>query len=364
MPMDQISPRQLRMLLFAALLSPAIQALPGHTAALAGRAAWLSVLPALPLFLLLCLVLRDLSRTVPGGEGMAGTVRAVLGRRAGTVVLVAYLLWGILLLGADARRYALRFLSTGYRNAPLPVFIAIMLLAAFWVGRGRLAVLARAGELVCLALAVALGLVLFFGLFQIRAANLLPVWTQDLPGIGAASFPVLAVLGYTTFGGFLHTSESTEKRGRWIKWGVAVCGVLLLLQVVCLGSFGPTLTVRMDAPFFMMVKGVGVQGAFERVESVIIALWVLSDLALLCLLLFACRSILDTILPTGKGSPWGVAAVAGIALLAALFLFPDGYILSDFMEGAAAWGSVFFGFLLPLLIWLIAKLRGRVKTFP
>lgn len=364
MPMDQISPRQLRMLLFAALLSPAIQALPGHTAALAGRAAWLSVLPALPIFLLLCLALRDLSRKAPRGEGMAGTVRAVLGRRAGTVVLAAYLLWGILLLGADTRRYALRFLSTGYRNAPLPVFIVIMLLAAFWVGRGRLAVLARAGELVCLALAVALGLVLFFGLFQIRAANLLPVWTQDLPGIGVAGFPVLAVLGYTTFGGFLPTRASTEKGGSWIKWGVAVCGVLLLLQVVCLGSFGPALTVRMDAPFFMMVKGVGVQGAFERVESVIIALWVLSDLALLCLLLFACRSILDAILPAGRGRPWGVAAVAGAALLAALLLFPDGYLLSDFMEGAAAWGNIFFGFLLPALIWLAAKGQEKRKRLP
>ena len=34
----------------------------------------------------------------------------------------------------------------------------------------------------------------------------------------------------------------------------------------------------------MMVKGIGIEGTFQRVESVIIALWVFSDLALLNLL--------------------------------------------------------------------------------
>lgn len=48
------------------------------------------------------------------------------------------------------------------------------------------------------------------------------------------------------------------------------------------------MTQRMDTPFFMMVKGVGVEGAFGRVESVVIALWVLADLALLTLLLCSC----------------------------------------------------------------------------
>ena len=50
------------------------------------------------------------------------------------------------------------------------------------------------------------------------------------------------------------------------------------------GNFGPGLTARMDTPFFMMVKGIGIEGTFQRVESVIIALWVFSDLALLNLL--------------------------------------------------------------------------------
>ena len=359
MPSDQISARQLRMLLFASLLSPAIQVLPGQTAALAGRGGWLSALPALPLMVLLCLALHSLNRAFLSERGLAGVIRRVLGPWLGSGVLAAYLLWGVVLLGADARRYALRFLSTSYRNAPLVLFIAILLLAALWVARGPLSALARAGEVVCLALSIALGLMLFFGLFQIRAAHVFPLWVQDLPGIVTACLPVFAVLGYSVFGGFL-AGKAQDGAGKWVKWAIVVCGTLTLLQLVCLGGLGHALTVRTDAPFFMVVKGIGVQGAFERVESVIIALWVLSDLALLCLILFACRNILQALFPTANASKWTVVPAAGAALIA-LFCFPDEYILSDFMEGVVTVGNLLFGFFLPLLIWAAAAMRGMLK---
>lgn len=359
MPNDQISARQLRMLLFAALLSPAIQVLPGQTAALAGRGSWLSALPALPLMVLLCLALHSLNQALLPNQGLASMIRKALGPVLGSMVLGAYLLWGVVLLGADARRYALRFLSTSYRNAPLVLFIIILLLAALWVARGPLSALARLGEMVCLALAIALGLMLFFGLFQIRAAHVFPLWIQDLPSIGAACLPVLAVLGYSVFGSFLG-GGGTSGKGKWVKWAAVVCGVLTLLQVVCLGCLGSALTLRTDAPFFMVVKGIGVQGAFERVESVIIALWVLSDLSLLCLILFACRNIIQTIFPRANARAW-TAAPAGAAVLVALFCFPDGYILSDFMEGVVTLGNLVFGFVLPLLIWAIAAARGMLR---
>lgn len=353
------SARQLLTLLFAALLSPAIQVLPAQTAAAAGEAGWLSALFALPGVLLLCLALIGLLRGAPEGTGLAGAIRLTLGRGAGSALLWLYLLWGIVLMGAGARRYALRFLSTSYRNAPLTLFIVILLLGALWVGRGRLAALLRAGEILYLALAGALGLVLVLGLFQIKGEHLLPVWLQDLPGAAASGLSVLSVTGYAVFGGFLAGAVKREagNRRKCLWWSAAFCGVLGLLQLVCLGCFGPELIARMDEPFFMMVKGVGVQGAFERVESVIIALWVLSDLALLSLLVFGCRAILSELIPvSGRGA---AVPIVLAALAVALFCFPDGYILSEFMEGVITPGSLVFGFVIPVVLWGAAWLRKR-----
>ena len=110
-----------------------------------------------------------------------------------------------------------------------------------------------------------------------------------------------------------------------------------------------------------MVKGIGVQGAFERVESVIIALWILSDLALLCMILFACRAILHELFPERGKHAWAVIPVVGAAMLVALFAFPDSYALSTFMERVVTPGSIIFGLIVPFLLWLIAKGRGMLR---
>ena len=53
MEQEKISMRELLALLFAALLCPAVRALPARTAG-AGRGGWLTALLALPVLLLLC----------------------------------------------------------------------------------------------------------------------------------------------------------------------------------------------------------------------------------------------------------------------------------------------------------------------
>ena len=58
---DRISTRRLGALLWAGLMAPAAELLPAVTLPLAGRAAWLSALAALPVVLLLLLRHRRMS---------------------------------------------------------------------------------------------------------------------------------------------------------------------------------------------------------------------------------------------------------------------------------------------------------------
>ena len=88
-----VSVRQMLAVTFAALLSPAVRVLPGHTAALGGTGAWLSTLAALPAALLLCLIVFALLR---GGEdGLTGAFRRALGERAGRVLTLIYPIFAI-----------------------------------------------------------------------------------------------------------------------------------------------------------------------------------------------------------------------------------------------------------------------------
>ena len=143
-----------------------------------------------------------------------------------------------------------------------------------------------------------------------------------------------------------------------MRWAAGFCLTLTALQAVCLGNFGPGLSVRMNTPCFMMVKGIGIEGTFQRVESVILALWVLSDLALLGLLTRTCTKMAGQILPV-KREKWVVLTFVLLALLGALCLFPDAFFLGHTMERLALWGNLIAGFGLPVLILLVKKIRRQ-----
>ena len=354
MDQDRVSLRQLLTLTFAALLSPAIRILPGRTAEIAGEGGWLAAVAALPVLLGLCWVLFALLK----GKGLGQTALEVLGPVLGRVVMALYLLWGLFLLAANARLVALRFLTVSYRNAPLPLFLAALLAITFWLTIKPVRVLARAGEVFYLALAIGLGLSLAMGAFQMDPGRILPLWGEDLPAMGAAALPVLGLLGYVVFAAFLGDRVIPRPGGRKkaMGWAVGLCLTLTALQAVCLGNFGPGLSIRMNTPFFMMVKGIGIAGTFQRVESVILALWGLAVLALLGLLAAACAAMVRTLLPV-QGRKGVALPLVLLALAGALWLFPDAFFLTRTMERAALAGNLVMGFVLPLALLAIKKLR-------
>lgn len=360
MPDDRISLRQLLTLTFAALLSPAIQLLPGSTARQAGEAGWLATLVALPVLLGLCWLLWRLFRGGPDRGGLPNTAQQLLGPALGRVFCLLYFLWGLYLLAANARQVALRFLTISYRNAPMVLFLLALLGVTFWLVRKPVRALARAGEVFFLTLAAGLALSLLLGAFQVDTANLLPVWVEDLPAVGSATLPVLGLLGYAVFAPCLggHVVPEEGSRRKILRWAVGLCLTLTALQVVCLGNFGPGLAGRMDTPFFMMVKGIGFEGTFQRMESVIIALWVLADLALLSLLACACSELAQKGFAIQKRStavlPIILAAAAG-----AIWLFPDAFALDRALGGPVLWGSILFGLGGPLLLFVISLFRKR-----
>ena len=360
MPDDRISLRQLLTLTFAALLSPAVQLLPGRTARQAGVGGWLATLVALPVLLGLCWLLCWLFRGGPGEGGLPDTARRLLGPVLGRVLCLLYLFWGLYLLAANARQVALRFLTISYRNAPMILFLLTLLGVTFWLVRKPVRALGRAGEVFFLALAVGLALSLVLGAFQIDPVNLLPVWVEDLPGVGLATLPVLGLLGYVVFaacfGGYVAPEEGGRRKT--LRWAAGLCLTLTALHVVCLGNFGPGLAVRMDTPYFMMVKGIGFEGTFQRMESVIIALWVLADLALLGYLACACSLLAQKafLIPKRRTAvlPIIVVAVAG-----AIWLFPDAFSLDRALEGPVLWGSIALGFGVPALLAVVKMCRRQ-----
>ena len=147
---------------------------------------------------------------------------------------------------------------------------------------------------------------------------------------------------------------------RWL-WGT--CLALTLLQLGAVAQLGASLCARVEVPFFEMARGVGMKGAFQRVESVVMAFWVLSDFVWLGTLLFAIKAMAGSLL----GPKWArrsPVAAAVLAFLGALFLFPDDFAARRLSEWLVPGGQLLLAFGLPPLALLCRRLRERKGGAP
>ena len=347
---DKISRTQLMALLWAGVMAPAAELRPVLLLPGAGRGAWLAVILAAPLVLAAGWLLGALA----GRDGLAKTVTGLLGRWLGGAVLLLYIVWALFLLSLRLRLCAQRLLASGERDGAMWFFLLAVAAVLLWMGRGRLSAFARAGQLFLTALLITAGVVLGLSLFQARPERLFPLWWGEAGTVLQAALSAAGVMGWGLFLPFLMgdvRDQGENKNWHWLFWGLGGALLLAAAQAVILGNLGMALAARLDNPFFALAKSVGVEGAFQRVEGVVTALWTFADLTMGGVLIFAIRAMAAELLPK-KALPWVPWAAVLLGAAGALTLFPA-------LGTAEVWNrqivpavNLVLGFLLPALLWV------------
>lgn len=352
MERDELSLRQIMALLGTALLAPATDLLPALAAQEAGSAGWLAALGALPLLL----------AALWAGAGLyrhGGPCRT-LGKVPGGALTMMYLVWTLLALTLSLRLSAAR-LAEVYGEGPTFFCTAALLAVAVWMGLGKTSAFARAGEIFYLALAVALAGVLFLALFKVEGNNFRASGSEiaALPGCSAAAAGLL-LNGFPTAALGCKVTAHPRNGRRAVGWAAAFCAAITLLLGAVIGCLGPRLTARLSAPFLIMVQGLGVKGAFQRTEALFTALWTLSDLTLVGLLLHTWRELAGQLHP-GKWSRWSVLPAAAIALTGGWTLFSSLEKTKQFCTRVLPAVGLILGLALPLAAQILLRIRKRKK---
>ena len=276
---DRLSERQLTILLFVSLLSPMIRILPTAAVVFAGRAAWLSPPVALAMAGVPLALTRAARRRANPGEGLAELIIRGLGKVGGRIFCAAAALWLTFYGGFIARSAAERLLATVYPNGGPGIFIAVMLGVALITGSGLTKNLARTAEVLMPVLVAVIAVVLFSAAPDVETVNLLPVTLRDGPGILFGALPIFNVL--TAFEYFLflsgHVEQNGAKKPRRFPWMPTLAAVALAVTFFTLGTLGEALSVSMENAFFMLIRNIRIFGVVERVESVVVAIWIVTD---------------------------------------------------------------------------------------
>ncbi|MCI8538669.1 MAG: GerAB/ArcD/ProY family transporter [Oscillospiraceae bacterium] len=361
MEKHQISTRQMLVLLFAGMLSPTIRALPRRSMWYGGTGGWLSALLAMVPVLLVTGAILACLRRMPKGSGLGELLELSFGQVGGRVLAGCYAAWTMLATAVFLRVYSERFLSTTYANSSIYLFLTAMLLMTLWTSRGSLGAFARMGEIFFLILIATLFLVIGMTVGQVKLEHVFPLWLEDVPDILYSTLPAMSVLSYGVLIFFLggQTKDLPEHRGMVLRWTMGFGLLLTVMQFVTVGLFGAPMVARMQVPFFMLTKEIDVFGATERLESIIIALWVITDVILVGLMVRTACTALQSAFRLASGQK--VAAPLVIAMLPASILISSSqFTLERFCVTVLAWGNMILCYLLPLLACALAKIRKRL----
>ena len=359
MEQREISTRQMLVLLFSAMLSPTIRALPRRSASSGGTGGWLSALVAVvPLLIVVAVIITSLRR-LPKGSGLGDLLEQGVGRIGGRVLSAVYGAWTLLAVAVFLRVYSERFLSTTYVNGSIYLFLVAILLLTLWNSNGSLGAFARMGQIFFVLLVITLVLVLGVAAGEVKIERVFPLWWQDTPDILRSSIPAMSTLSYGVLTFFLagQTRGLTENRSMVLRWTFGFAVLLTAMQFITIGLFGADLVSRMQVPFFMLTKEVSIGGVLERIESSIITLWVLTDVALVGLMIRSACAAWQHAFRLSDGQRLATPIVIGM-LPAAVLVASNQFALEDFCISTFTIGNLILGYLVPVVVCLLAWFRS------
>ncbi len=360
-----LSRAQFTAAIFLALLSPLIRIMPRGAAALAGRGCWLSPLPALALLGLYGWYYR---RRLAAGESLGARILRTLGPAFGRAILGLFAAVFLLYAGFVLRVGADRLVVTVYPRSGSAVFYTVLTLLCLTAALGTLRALGRTAVILRAIMLAVLAMCFAFSLPDWNRENLTPLALSDAGGIFLGALPLVNVGGLFACFGFLEGyAPADEPPGRaCFGWLAALMLTAALLCLSVLGSFGPALTLKMSYPFFVMVRDVSLLRLADRIEAVVIAIWIFSDFMMCTLMLRCAHEALRLCfsLPEPEEIPWGslrggrwlLLPEAAAVWCAAHFIANDSFALIPWSDKImpALFAALIFG-LLPLLLVLGGK---------
>lgn len=360
----QISGGLLASLLTIFLEGSQLLYLPAALFKLAGQEAWLALVIGNIGASLVGLLGIAVCRRFPGQ--MPGQIaRQVLGKWLGGAVGLlygAFFVWVYSLVLRDLLDFAQIVLLP---EAPVWALSLLVILPVLYMAWEGLEPVAR----VCFALLVAKGIsILLVPLLVSKEFSLMQVDPPLYHGVNALMRASGSVLPWSVECLVVMSVAPNLKPGarvyRWFLAGMGgATGLLLVLMGSAALAFGPDLASRFTYPVYTLVQMVMIGRTIERIEMILVSLWLFGILVKLTLCVYAAASAWTHALGSdSRYRKMAILATAVGALMVSLWAGPTDVMA---MTRTRTWliATVAFTFGLPLLL-LVASLRRGSRQRP
>jgi spore germination protein KB len=288
----------------------------------------------------------------------------VLGTWLGRLVVLPYLAFWMLSLGNILRSVAGFIMMALFHETPITlVIIAFFVAVVFTVATNGITTLGRCAELMGPFIAFMFLLIYVLSWSNLDFTLLLPVATDSGPlELLKGTFNMMELYGdaylIVMVYGFLNKQTQAIPR-IYVGFGLAM-GMMILTTIFIVLTFGPGLAAKMQYPLYELVRYIEVGEFLQRMEVVMIGLWIFSSFIKLSFYLFCIsygtaqwlgvRKWKLLILPISVLAVWGAGITTNMLSSRTLLLRYINPVMIPILY-----------FILPLLLWIIILIRKRTQ---
>lgn len=356
----KISIRQAAFLFLTITFTPSIRLIPVYAAKRAKQAAWLAPTAAVVLLFLLALVWQAFYRKYKD-HSLMDIYSDITGNFFGKVLAVIYLIWMVLLTALYVRYFAIRLVGSVYPNVSIEIFIISMLVVITYTLRYGLTTLARLNEITLPLLVIVFYILVLLMLPNIKFTFLTPISYRSILPVLNGSVGTLGIVAYFTFlfliGDKINNKEKIKKAG--IGVSLFLLAALVIIIAVTIGTFSYSVAIRTQLPFLIAVKQISLFNTIERIESIVVAFWVISDFVLISFFIICTMNILKFLFKLSQTKSF-ISIYMIFLYLLSMFLGKSVFEMEWLSDNLFIPGNIVVGFILPFLIFLIGKLRRKV----
>lgn len=361
-----ISAAQWGKMLYLFALGSAALLIPSAVISIAKQDAWLSMLLTVPFNYLVIVLYFALASRFPS-LSLVQILEKVLGRAGGKLVAVSYIFF-YLLLSALVLRNITDFLGSSVLPMTPPWFIAVTFMSVIVYGvMLGVETIARTGEILFVWAVLVIGFISILLLNQFQLKNFEPLLYTGIMTPIKGIYPVLGFpIGEFVFMAMLLQLIKPEERSklkRTAKLSVLIIGISsVLIAILLIGVLGADLVVRSPFSVYDMAKQINIEEILVRVEILVAVVWV-STVFMKLILCFYVLTLSTAHLLHLSSYRALVVPYAFIVCPLAGYVYRNAAHARWFQTEVWTVYSVGMGFIIPLAVLILAKLRG-LKELP
>ncbi len=357
---NKISIRQLHIMFVVGICSSIIRVVPKYVVESAKQASWLTPIISLIPFILLLFILSAIIKKYPD-KPLDEIYSIIFGKPIGKVVNCIFILWLFVMLATYVRYFAERFESTILVTTPTKFFILTILICTYIVTRNKIKYFGRFNEFFVILFIIFILFSFIIAIPDMNIINFLPVTFDDTSNILYSTLPLLGIWSYITYIYFLnnYVSDGHNLKKHFPILCIFITSLAVISVLVTVGIFGANLTTKLNMAFFMFFKNINVIETLERLESLLISFWIVTDFTMLCTIIY----ILSNLIKRTFSLSYRKELVTPIVLITCSFsqlLSSNIFEIYNFSKYVVLPANLVLAIGLPVIMLIIGKIRKLI----